>query len=368
MKWLSIYGMVFGGIIALAFGAAWLFISWKAADQPAALAVLIIPAIIAIPIGVYSIVTFTREATPGLTLTNPFLPDAASLKIGGDLFNQNCAVCHGEQGRGNGPAAAGLSLKPPDYGNGHLDIHTDGDIFYWIQNGISQGSPMPAFKDKLTDDQIWHLVNYVRRLRNEATGPAPAPAATASPTPTAILQPYTPPSFVAPDVPTTITPTPSSTGDASALQWLAKADAAMNALKSLVEDQTVRDTSGNQLRVRFEFNAPDRMRYAIENGPTSMEIGSSDYQQKPDGTWYANQRGVPFAWPQYAYATVAEQARVSDDGGLKAVAFTWNGFDFKVWIDPQTGRMTKYSLTDGTRTVEGTYGAFDAAATIAAPK
>ena len=360
LKGLSIYGLLFGGIVAVAFGAAWLFIAWKAADHPAVLAVLIIPAIIAIPIGVYSIVTFTREATPGLTLTNPFLPDEASLKIGVDLFTKNCAVCHGVQGRGNGPAAADLSIKPPDYGNGHLDIHTDGDIFYWIQNGISQGSPMPAFKDKLTDDQIWHLVNYVRRLRNEATGPAPALGAAASLTPTAILQPYTPPSFVAPDVPTTITPAPSSSGDASALQWLAKADAAMNALKSLIEDQTVRDNAGNQLRVRFEFNAPDRMRYTIENGPTAIQIGEEDYQQGPDGTWINNQRGIPFAWPQYAYARVAEQARVTDNGRLKVVAFTWNGFDFKLTLDPKTGRIVQYSLTDGIRTVEGKYSAFDA--------
>ncbi len=382
MRWLSIYGMLFGGIVALVFGAAWLFIAWKAADHPAALAVLIVPAILAIPIGVYSVVTFTREATPGLTLTNPFLPDEASLKIGADLFNSNCAVCHGEQGRGNGPAAASLSIKPPDYGNGHLDIHTDGDIFYWIQNGISQGSPMPAFKDKLTDDEIWNLVNYVRRLRNEAgsasaAGPAPTPAAGAglapvqgaepSPTPPVVLQPYTPPSFVAPDVPTTITPTPSSSGDLLALQWLAKADAAMNRLKSLVEDQTVRDNAGHQLHTRFEFNAPDRMRYKIENGPTSVEIGMSDYQQKPDGTWFANQRGVPFAWPQFSYATVAQQAHVSDDGSLKMVSFVWNGFDFKVWIDPQTARLLKYSLTDGTRTVDGAYQAFDAAGTIEAP-
>ena len=83
-----------------------------------------------------------------------------------------------------------------------------------------------------------------------------------------VLQPYTPPSFVAPEVPTTITPTPSASGDPIALEWLAKADATMNALQSVVEDQTVRDTAGNQLRVRFEFNAPDRMRYTIENGPT----------------------------------------------------------------------------------------------------
>ncbi|HSD83585.1 MAG TPA: c-type cytochrome, partial [Anaerolineae bacterium] len=366
LKWLSIYGMMFGGIVALLLGAAWLLIAWKAADHPAALAVLIIPAIIAVPIGVYSIVTFTREATPGLTLTNPFLPDEESLKIGRDLFDKNCAVCHGEQGRGNGPAAANLSIKPPDYGNGHLDIHTDGDIFYWVQNGISQGSPMPAFKDKLTEDEIWHLVNYVRRLRNEA-GSAPAPRAEANPTPTAVLQPFTPPSFVAPEVPTSITPTPSASGDPRALDWLARADAAMNALKSAMEDQVVRDNAGNQLRVRFEFNAPDRMRYTIENGPTSVQIGSDDYQQKPAGTWFANQRGVPFVWPQYAYARVAEQARVNDEGTLKIVSFTWNGFDFKVWIDPQTARLIKYTLNDGSRTVEGTYSAFDAASAIEVP-
>jgi copper transport protein len=367
MKWLSIYGMLFGGIIAVAIGAAWLFVAWKAADHPVALAVLIIPAIIAIPIGVYSIVTFTREATPGLTLTNPFLPDESSLQIGQDVFEKNCVVCHGAQGRGNGPAAANLSIKPPDYGSGHLDIHTDGDIFYWIQNGISEGSPMPAFKDKLTDDQIWHVVNYVRRLRNEATDPASAEGVEASPTPTTVLQPYTPPSFVAPEVPTSITPTPSASGDPIALEWLAKADVAMNALQSLREDQIVRDNVGNQLRVRYEFNAPDRMRYTIENGTTSVQIGSSDYQQKPDGSWFANRRGVPFVWPQYAYATVAEQARVSDEGSSKVISFTWNGFDFKVWIDPQTARITKYSLTDGTRTVDGTYRAFEAAMPIEAP-
>ena len=47
------------------------------------------------------------------------------------------------------PPRPSLSIKPPDYGNGHLDIHTDGDIFYWIQNGISQGSPMPAVQRQI---------------------------------------------------------------------------------------------------------------------------------------------------------------------------------------------------------------------------
>jgi copper transport protein len=363
MKWLSIYGMLFGGIIAIAIGAAWLFIAWKVAPGTGWLIVLLIPVLIAIPIGLWSIFTFTREATPGLTLTNPFLPDESSLQIGQQVFAEHCAVCHGEAGRGDGPAAAGLSLKPPDYGNGHLDIHTDGDIFYWIQNGISQGSPMPAFKDRLTDDQIWNVVNYVRRLRNEA-GTSQPPMATAPPV---VLQPYTPPSFVAPDVPTSITPTPSFSGDPIALEWLAKADAAMNALQSLREDQIVSDSASNQLKVRFEFNAPDRMRYAIENGATAVQIGSDDYQQKPDGSWIKNRRGVPFVWPQFGYATVAENARVSDEGSVKVVTFTWNGFDFKVSIDPETSRIVKYILADGARTVNGTYRALDEASAIEAP-
>ena len=102
-----------------------------------------------------------------------------------------------------------------------------------------------------------------------------------------------------------------------------------------------------------------------------MQIGSNDYQQKPDGSWIKNQRGVPFAWPQFGYATVAEHARVSDDGALKVVTFTWNGFDFKVMDRSADGRIAQYSMTvsvpDGARTVEGTYSAFDAAATIEAP-
>ena len=222
---------------------------------------------------------------------------------------------------------------------------------------------MPAFKDKLTDDQIWTVVNYVRRLRNEA-GTTPTTVITTTPV---ILQPYTPPSFVAPDVPTSITPTPSASGDAVALKLLAQSDAAMNALKSLREDQVVSDTLGNQLKVSFEFNAPDGMRYLLENGATAVQIGSDDYQQKPDGSWIKNQRGVPFVWPQFGYAAVAENAHVNDSGALKEVTFKWNGFDFNVTLDPQTNRIVKYTLTDGAQTVNGTYSAFDEASAITAP-
>ena len=42
-------------------------------------------------------------------------------------------------------------------------VHTDGQLFEWITNGYP-GSAMPAFRDLLTDEQRWHLVNFIRTL------------------------------------------------------------------------------------------------------------------------------------------------------------------------------------------------------------
>ncbi|MBI5566622.1 MAG: copper resistance protein CopC, partial [Chloroflexi bacterium] len=372
-RWLSIYNLPFGGSVAIGLGLIWLIIGWKAARNTLSQILLVVPTVIAVPIGVWSIVTFAREATPGLALTNPYLPDDASLAAGKTLFEANCAVCHGEQGRGNGLAAASLSVQPPDFGNGHLDIHTDGDVFYWIQNGPSATSPMPAFKDKLSEDEIWHLVNYVRRLRNEATsnvGADLAPAQTgadARPAPTlpSVLQPYTPPSFIANEHGATQVITP--TGDAAALALLSRSDAAMNALTSLVEDQIVRDNAGNELRVRFEYNTPDRMQYHVANGATSIQIGEDDYQPAPDGAWIKNARGVAFAWPNFFYAKVATDAKIESSGPEIVVAFRYNEVDFRVQIETATGRMVRYSLDGSDTHVTGTYSAFNAAPKIEAP-
>ena len=56
-----------------------------------------------------------------------------------------------------------LNPPPADYGAGHTDSHPDGDVYYWIREGLEQ-TAMPAFGDKLTTEETWHLVNYVRRL------------------------------------------------------------------------------------------------------------------------------------------------------------------------------------------------------------
>jgi mono/diheme cytochrome c family protein len=42
-------------------------------------------------------------------------------------------------------------------------VHPDAQLYDWVTNGF-RGSVMPAFKDQLSDEERWHLVNYIRTL------------------------------------------------------------------------------------------------------------------------------------------------------------------------------------------------------------
>ena len=97
-------------------------------------------------------------------IANPIAADAGSLQIGGDLYAEHCAMCHGDTGRGDGPFAVTLNPRPAD-----LAIHTvpgkhpDSQFYVWITDGPSSSSAaMPAFGPILSDEERWHLVNYIR--------------------------------------------------------------------------------------------------------------------------------------------------------------------------------------------------------------
>ena len=77
---------------------------------------------------------------------------------GGDLFKQKCAMCHGADGKGY------ASLKTPDFTDPKVQASlTDKEIVETIKNG-RKGTAMPAFADKLSDDQVHSLVTYIRSL------------------------------------------------------------------------------------------------------------------------------------------------------------------------------------------------------------
>src|SRR5262249_21899181 len=70
---------------------------------------------------------------------------------------------------GNGPAAIGLRPSPSDFTQHMLPgLHTDGQIFLWIKDGYPN-TAMPAWGQRLNDEQIWQLVTYLRTFAQTTT-------------------------------------------------------------------------------------------------------------------------------------------------------------------------------------------------------
>ncbi|HXF16339.1 MAG TPA: cytochrome c [Burkholderiales bacterium] len=94
---------------------------------------------------------------------NPVPRTAESIARGQLLFQQQCAICHGERGLGDGPVAASLKDKPEDLSKiARPPVFPDGIVVYRIANGKNS---MPAFKTVLSETQLWDLLNFIRSLR-----------------------------------------------------------------------------------------------------------------------------------------------------------------------------------------------------------
>ena len=100
---------------------------------------------------------------------NPFPSDAKSLEAGKAVFTKQCTVCHGPKGKGDGPAAPGLSPSPGDLSDPIMWKQSDGALHWKITEGRKS---MPSYKNTLADEQRWHVVNY---LRTFAPKPKPSP-------------------------------------------------------------------------------------------------------------------------------------------------------------------------------------------------
>lgn len=99
-------------------------------------------------------------------IVNPVTSDAQSIEAGKKLYQRHCAGCHGPQGKGDGSLALSGGT-PSDFTDDKWDYgSSDGEIFVVIRDGVS--SDMLAYKDKLTEKEIWHVVNFIRSL-----GPKP---------------------------------------------------------------------------------------------------------------------------------------------------------------------------------------------------
>ena len=91
---------------------------------------------------------------------NPAAGDPASPARGKQLFQQYCALCHGKQALGDGTLAKNLKTRPTNLVQ-RADHHSEGDFAWKIANGLGD---MPPFKNQLTENQIWDLVNFIQGL------------------------------------------------------------------------------------------------------------------------------------------------------------------------------------------------------------
>jgi mono/diheme cytochrome c family protein len=118
---------------------------------------------------------------------NPLAASDANLNAAKPVYNEYCANCHGDTGKGDGFDAMMYDPSPSDLTDAkHMNSLTDGEIFYQITQGRK---PMPSFRKKLTEDQRWQLVILVRSFSSPTT---PPPAPTKTPEPPAPQKPEPP--------------------------------------------------------------------------------------------------------------------------------------------------------------------------------
>jgi len=84
------------------------------------------------------------------------------LVLGNKIYQERCALCHGPEGKGDGPAAAGLNPKPRNHTDGaYMKTRTDEQLLEVIRHG--KGG-MPAWGGILNETEIHAVLAHVRSL------------------------------------------------------------------------------------------------------------------------------------------------------------------------------------------------------------
>ncbi len=108
----------------------------------------------------------------GLVVAVSLLPGlvsgAGDAAKGKAKYQELCVACHGATGKGDGPAAAGLSVKPRNHTDAaYMGKLKDQQIFDTIKKGgqgVGKSPLMPPWGGQLTDEQIRDMVAYIRTL------------------------------------------------------------------------------------------------------------------------------------------------------------------------------------------------------------
>lgn len=106
-------------------------------------------------VGVLAVIAWCSWAGAQQGLGNP--------KNGQMVYEQNCLRCHGERGDGNGLEGRYLIVPPANFQSPRSRLKSDFELFTIISHGIVV-SPMHGWRDRLTEEQIWDVIGYIRLL------------------------------------------------------------------------------------------------------------------------------------------------------------------------------------------------------------
>jgi mono/diheme cytochrome c family protein len=99
-----------------------------------------------------------------ISITNPVAPTPESIARGLYFYEINCRVCHGTEGRGDGPVGAKFVEKSPvDLNDAYTQDQADGQLFFTLTRGRAL---MPFYRDALSPTERWDVINYVRSAFN----------------------------------------------------------------------------------------------------------------------------------------------------------------------------------------------------------
>ena len=104
-----------------------------------------------------------------LSLLGGFAPAWAEAEAKGQaLYKQYCSVCHGAEGKGNGPGAAAMNPKPRDHSDGsYMNKLSEAHLTKVVSKGgaaVGRSPLMPAWESTMSAEQIQQVIAFVRTL------------------------------------------------------------------------------------------------------------------------------------------------------------------------------------------------------------
>jgi mono/diheme cytochrome c family protein len=106
----------------------------------------------------------TKPAAKTAAVKNPVASTPATIATGQAAFKRYCRFCHGEDAKGDGPQAP-KDTHPPNLTDAKWDHgSTDGEIFAVIKDGVGPKFDMKGYNSKMTPQEMWSVVNYLRSI------------------------------------------------------------------------------------------------------------------------------------------------------------------------------------------------------------